>query len=180
MMPEVFGRVRNEGPKGGDLERPAAHSLTTRLVVTAALQGELDQALAQLVGQSGALAAALVERSGLTIASTGHGPATHPAVGALVGGIFKSLETLATLLGEQAVREIGQVGEHTVTILTLLDTQDLLVVSFPAGAPAVGRAGFIEAAARALAAALVLARQTPVPPGRLLDAGSIDGALGQF
>ncbi|MBM3266183.1 MAG: hypothetical protein FJZ01_00925 [Candidatus Sericytochromatia bacterium] len=158
------------------------HDLLTNLVVTAELQAELDGALDGLLREGGADSAALVERSGLTLAAKGGGRTAHPAVGALVGGIFKSLKTLSGLMGEYAIRELMQKGPHSYTALILLETDDLLVATFPSERLASQVDVPLKTAAGRLAMLMSSARQqrAPVQQGGLLDASSIDDALGNF
>ena len=157
-----------------------AQSALTMLVVTAQTQAGLDGALARLVRDGGASAAMVVERSGLLLASTGEGRAATEAVGALTAGIFKSLKTLSGLLDENAIRTLRQVGPHTVTLMALLDTDDLLLASFPSDLPESRPGGAMEIAATEVSRLMAAARQEkgPLPP--LLDPSAIDDILGNF
>ncbi len=157
------------------------HDLLTTLVVTAELQAELDGALDSLMREGGADAAAIIERSGLTLTAKGGGRAANPAVGALIGGIFKSLKTLSGLLGENAVRELMQKGPHSYTAMVLLETDDLLVATFPVERLASQIDVPLKYAAARLATAMAAARQHRLPKeGGLLDASAIDDVLGGF
>ncbi|MBM3276318.1 MAG: hypothetical protein FJZ00_14285 [Candidatus Sericytochromatia bacterium] len=154
-------------------------SALTTLVVTAEVQQGFDSALDGMIRQ-GATAVAIVERSGMTLASAGMGRTSNQAVGALIGGIFKSLKTLSGLLGENAIRILHQKGPHSLTVMLLLDTDDLLVATFP---PEVGDprsdALALEAGSR-IATLLAQARQNPAPQGALLDGAGVDDLLGNF
>lgn len=157
-----------------------AHSALTTLVVSAETQAGLEGALAMVVREGGAVAAMVVERSGLLLAKTGEGRAASEGVGALAAGVFKSLKTLSGLVGENAIRTLWQRGPHTCTALTLLETDDLLVAQFPAEVPEARRAGPVEAAAREVAMLMAAARQNQGPRPQLLDASAIDDVLGNF
>lgn len=157
-----------------------ASSALTTLVVSAETQAGLDGVLSALVREGGALAATVVERSGLTLARTGEGRAASDAVGALAAGIFKSLKTLSGVVGENAVRRLWQPGPHTCTALLLLDTDDLLVAQFPADVPESRSSSALDAAAAELAALMAGARQDQAARPPLLDASAIDDVLGNF
>jgi len=150
-----------------------ARSALTSLVVTAETQAGLDGVLQGLV-RDGATAAALIERSGLTLTTAGAGPAVNPAVGALVAGVFKSLRTLSGLLGEGAVRRLEQQGPLSRTLMALLDSDDLLVATFPKDQ--VFDAAFVAAAA-GIAPLMVAAREAPSKPGLGFDAEAIEAAV---
>jgi predicted regulator of Ras-like GTPase activity (Roadblock/LC7/MglB family) len=155
------------------------NSALTTLVVTAEVQQGFDSALDGLI-RHGATAAAIVERSGMTLSAAGMGRTSNPAVGALIGGVFKSLKTLSGLLGENAIRTLHQKGPHSLTVMLLLDTDDLLVATFP---PEVGDGRCDELANEAgtrIATLLAQARQNPAPQGALLDEAGVDDLLGNF
>lgn len=157
-----------------------AHSALTTLVVSAETQAGLDGALALLVREGGAVAAMVVERSGLLIARTGDGRAASEGVGALAAGVFKSLKTLSGLVGENAIRTLWQRGPHTCTAMTLLETDDLLVAQFPADVLESRRAGPLDTASREVAMLMAAARQNQAQRPPLLDASAIDDVLGSF
>lgn len=156
-----------------------AGALTT-LVVSAETQAALDGVLATLLREGGAIAAMVVEQSGLPLARAGEGRAASDGVGALAAGIFKSLKTLSGLVGENAVRSLWQRGPHSCTALTLLDTDDLLVAQFPVEVPESRSAGPLGAAANEVARLLAGARQNQAARPLSLDASAIDDVLGSF
>ncbi len=162
------------------MEGDKAHNILTRLVVTVELQAGLDAALEALVRDDGARSAAVVERSGLLLASAGQGPVTESALAALVAGVFKSLTALSELMGEGEVSTFQQAGPSSYTVFNLLDSGDALVASFLPSRPERQVGGALNLAIAKISPLLKKARSGGASPGLKLDAGSIDSMLGNL
>ncbi len=162
------------------MEGKTARNILTRLVVTADLQAGLDAALAALVRDEGARSAAIIERSGLFLASAGQGPVTESALAALVAGVFKSLTALSELMGEGEVSTFQQTGPSSYTVFNLLESGDALVASFPPSKPARDVGGALNLAIAKISPLLKKARSEGAATGLKLDADSIDSVLGNL
>ena len=163
------------------MDGDAARSTFTRLVITAEMQAGLDRALQGLVQDHGALSASLVERSGMVIATAGIVRPAELAVGALIGGVFKSLASLAGLLGENPIQELIQRGASSVTIMSHMTTGDVLVASFSGDRQATQILEPMRRCSGAIAPLMTTAREAPQAAKPLsLTSDGIDDLLGNF
>jgi predicted regulator of Ras-like GTPase activity (Roadblock/LC7/MglB family) len=125
---------------------------------------QFQAALGELLGESEAAAAFVVDKGGSLV--TSHGAVDQYDVitlGALAAGAFNASEAIAGLLHESNFTTVYQQGEQFSLLISVIDSQCLLVVLFQAqisvGAVRYYAASAIQTIARQLAKALARAPQ---------------------
>ena len=128
----------------------------------------MDAALAELLAQTGATAALVIDKGGFLITSQGDGAGLDfTTIGALASGAFLANQTIAGLVNEQNFNNIYQQGDVTSLLCCNVDEHCLLVIIFPTKS-GVGLVRFYaDTALGKLAAQLAVAAQRA--PGCGLD-----------
>ena len=104
---------------------------TANLVITEEGIRAINSTLGNLVMDSGAKAALLLEKSGQLIAAQGETNAFDTmSLSALITGSFSSNKAIAGLIGETEFRKMFQQGKQSSVYMALLDTGDLISVIF--------------------------------------------------
>ena len=92
----------------------------------------MDAALKDLLAQTEATAALVIDKGGFLIASQGDGEGLDfTTIGALASGAFLANQTIAGLVNEQNFNNIYQQGEITSMLCCNVDEHCLLVIIFP-------------------------------------------------
>lgn len=134
--------------------------ILTQLVITEALQLELDGGISRLREALGASAALLIERSGLLLSSSGDGMVNDLTISSLIAGIFKSISALTSLLNEPEVTTLQHRGNRNILILVLLESKDMLALLVPLEMEPDAIRGPVEAAVNYLTPLLIAARES--------------------
>jgi predicted regulator of Ras-like GTPase activity (Roadblock/LC7/MglB family) len=104
---------------------------TANLVITEEGIRAINTTLGNLVMDSGAKAALLLEKSGQLIAAQGETNAFDTmSLSALITGSFNSNKAIAGLVGETEFRKMFQQGKQSSIFMALLNTGDLISVIF--------------------------------------------------
>lgn len=104
---------------------------TANLVITEEGIRAINATLGNLVMDSGAKAALLLEKSGQLIAAQGETNAFDTmSLSALITGSFGSNKAIAGLIGETEFRKMFQQGKQSSIFMAALDTGDLISVIF--------------------------------------------------
>lgn len=104
---------------------------TANLVITEEGIRAINNTLGNLVMDSGAKAALLLEKSGQLIAAQGETNAFDTmSLSALITGSFSSNKAIAGLIGETEFRKMFQQGKQSSIYMAALDTGDLISVIF--------------------------------------------------
>lgn len=114
-------------------------AISKHLVLTEDGIRALNNSLGNLVLDSGARAALLIDKSGQMIAAQGE--TSHydtMSISALVTGSFNSTKAIATLLGEAEFTKMFQQGTTNSIYVAALRSQEILAIIFPNQIP-VGR-----------------------------------------
>lgn len=102
------------------------------LVITEEGIRTVNNTLGNLVLDSGAKAALLMEKSGQMITAQGETNAFDTmSLSALIMGSFNSTKAIATLLGESEFKRMFQQGANQSIFMFALESQDILAVVFP-------------------------------------------------
>lgn len=92
----------------------------------------MDAALKDLLAQTEATAALVIDKGGFLIASQGDGEGLDfTTIGALASGAFLANQTIAGLVNEQNFNNIYQQGEVTSMLCCNVDEHCLIVIIFP-------------------------------------------------
>ncbi len=92
----------------------------------------MDAALKDLLAQTEATAALVIDKGGFLIASQGDAEGLDfTTIGALASGAFLANQTIAGLVNEQNFNNIYQQGEITSMLCCNVDEHCLLVIIFP-------------------------------------------------
>lgn len=92
----------------------------------------MDAALKDLLTQTEATAALVIDKGGFLIASQGGGEGLDfTTIGALASGAFLANQTIAGLVNEQNFNNIYQQGEMTSMLCCNVDEHCLIVIIFP-------------------------------------------------
>jgi predicted regulator of Ras-like GTPase activity (Roadblock/LC7/MglB family) len=92
----------------------------------------MDAALKELLAQTDATAALLIDKGGFLIASRGEADGLDfTTIGALASGAFLANQTIAGLVNEQNFNNIYQQGEVNSMLCCNVDEHCLLVIIFP-------------------------------------------------
>ena len=128
----------------------------------------MDAALQELLTQTEATAALVIDKGGFLIASRGDSEGLDfTTIGALASGAFLANQTIAGLVNEQNFNNIYQQGEVTSMLCCNVDEHCLLVIIFPSKT-GVGIVRFYaDQAVKILATQLVVAGERA--PGSGLD-----------
>lgn len=111
----------------------------TNLVITEEGIRAINNTLGNLVLESGARAALLLDKGGQMIAAQGETNAMDTmSLSALITGSFSSTKAIAGLLGENEFKVMFQQGVNNSIFMSALGTQDILALIFP-NAVTVGR-----------------------------------------
>ncbi len=104
---------------------------TANLVITEDGIRAINNTLGNLVMDSGAKAALLLEKSGQLIAAQGETNAFDTmSLSALITGSFGSNKAIAGLIGETEFKKMFQQGKQSSIFMAALDTGDLISVIF--------------------------------------------------
>jgi predicted regulator of Ras-like GTPase activity (Roadblock/LC7/MglB family) len=91
----------------------------------------LDAAMADFLGQSGAMTALVVDKGGFLITSQGDpGDVDLTTLAALASGAFMASQTIAGLVGEKNFSSTFQQGERFSVFVSEIDSHCLLIVIF--------------------------------------------------
>ncbi|MGE5707826.1 MAG: roadblock/LC7 domain-containing protein [Bacteroidota bacterium] len=111
----------------------------SNLVITEEGIRAINNTLGNLVLESGAKAALLLDKGGQMIAAQGETNAMDTmSLSALITGSFSSTKAIAGLLGENEFKVMFQQGISNSIFMSALGTQDILALIFP-NAVTVGR-----------------------------------------
>jgi predicted regulator of Ras-like GTPase activity (Roadblock/LC7/MglB family) len=92
----------------------------------------MDAALKELLAQTDATAALVIDKGGFLVASRGDADGLDfTTIGALASGAFLANQTIAGLVNEQNFNNIYQQGDVTSMLCCNVDAHCLLVVIFP-------------------------------------------------
>jgi len=109
------------------LNRGAGHLVITEEGIRA-----INNTLGNLVLDSGAKAALLMEKSGQMISAQGETNAFDTmSLSALITGSFNSTKAIASLLGEAEFKKMFQQGANQSIFMFSLDSHDILALVFP-------------------------------------------------
>ena len=103
----------------------------TNLVITEEGIRNINYLLTKLVNESSSKCAILVEKSGQMIAGQGDiNNIDTMALAALSAGAFASTRAIARLIGEKEFKIMFQQGQRDSIFISLLGTEDILIVVF--------------------------------------------------
>ncbi len=109
------------------LNRGAGHLVITEEGIRA-----INNTLGNLVLDTGAKAALLMEKSGQMISAQGETNAFDTmSLSALITGSFNSTKAIATLLGESEFKRMFQQGSSQSIFMFALDSHDIVAIVFP-------------------------------------------------
>ena len=139
-------------------------------------EAETRAVLEEFLSQSGALWAAVVDRSGLRLCEAGHSPAgDNNILCALAAGAVAATRELAQRLGSEEFREQVHEGADRHLVLASIDADHLLLIVFSSATPM----GLIRYYARKWRPALV-ARVARLAQESLLEPGQMPAEFRQY
>lgn len=128
----------------------------------------LDAALAELLQQSDASAALVIDKGGFLIAHQGSAEnMDFTTIGALASGAFLANQTIAGLVNENTFDSIVQQGEKVSMVVANIDEHCLLCIIFPSSSGVGAVKYFAGVAISRIAAQLAVAAART--PGQGLD-----------
>ena len=128
----------------------------------------MDAALKELLAQTDATAALVIDKGGFLIASRGDAEGLDfTTIGALASGAFLANQTIASLVNEQNFNNIYQQGDATSMLCCNVDEHCLLVIIFPSKSGVGVVRFYADTAVKIIAAQLIRAGERA--PGCGLD-----------